>query len=364
MPYLARLYYLLALSSCTIFLPLPTALPEATGAQNQSATVTFKLEEQSLILVPVTVNGSGPYDFLLDTGCTKTIVDRKLAGELALPQARGANVVGVFAASKMTAVHVNALSVGGVSVVEGDVLVADRAATITDKVRGVLGEDFLHNFDLLIDYRHRVIRIGPAHGSLAEALAGEHLPLQTNSTFHGKPTHNRVIVSGSIQEEEEVTLSLLLDSGAGQLTLFKENLCPTKSHSKSIWTGNFGRWSSIRAKVCELSALSLGQTSISDLNAIEVPRRADVDSDGLLPTSLFQSVFICHSEKFVILNPTLRIASSGSQEWRRTRQTRPAPSYTCKLFANGQESPFADARFRASCAISEFFGIASCIDPA
>jgi hypothetical protein len=34
-----------------------------------------------MIVVPVTINGAGPFDFLVDTGSTDTIIDRKLLRE-------------------------------------------------------------------------------------------------------------------------------------------------------------------------------------------------------------------------------------------------------------------------------------------
>ena len=77
---------------------------------------------------------------------------------------------------------------------------SDHAATVTGKVRGVLGEDFLQNFDLLIDYRHQSIRLESPLGSMAETAAGEHLPLQLTGTYHGKPSYNRLVISGHIQE--------------------------------------------------------------------------------------------------------------------------------------------------------------------
>ena len=39
-----------------------------------------------LLLVPVSVNGTGPYPFLLDTGATSSMIDEALAGRLALPR--------------------------------------------------------------------------------------------------------------------------------------------------------------------------------------------------------------------------------------------------------------------------------------
>lgn len=36
---------------------------------------------------------------------------------------------------------------------------SDHPATVTGKVRGVLDEDFLKNFDVLIDYRQEIIQL-------------------------------------------------------------------------------------------------------------------------------------------------------------------------------------------------------------
>jgi len=83
-------------------------------------------------------------------------------------------------------------------------------ATVVGNVRGVLGEDFLQNFDVLIDYRHKVVRLESEGSSMAEtAIGGEHLPLELNGTYHGQPTHNRLVISGHIQELGDKPMSLL-----------------------------------------------------------------------------------------------------------------------------------------------------------
>src|ERR1700743_326263 len=48
------------------------------------SVVPFHFVRGFAVVVPVTVNGSGPYDFMLDTGSTVTAVDRELARQLAL----------------------------------------------------------------------------------------------------------------------------------------------------------------------------------------------------------------------------------------------------------------------------------------
>src|SRR3989442_7972455 len=47
-------------------------------------SVPLRLVGDRLVVVPVMVNGRGPFDFLLDTGTNTTVVDPELADELGL----------------------------------------------------------------------------------------------------------------------------------------------------------------------------------------------------------------------------------------------------------------------------------------
>jgi hypothetical protein len=177
--------------------------------------------------------------------------------------------------------------------------------TTTGKVRGVLGEDFLKNFDVLIDYRHHVIQLESPGGEMAEIAIGEHLPLELNGTYHGQPTHNRLIVCGHIQELGDKSMSLLLDSGANDLTLFRDTLGSGANQQAPLRIGSFNKWILSSAQTRKVRSLSLGSISASNLTVVTLSRRADVDTDGVVPTSLFHSIFISHRGRFVILNPSL-----------------------------------------------------------
>jgi Aspartyl protease len=296
--------FLAVLISCAICLPAGAAVPDQTEQTTKIATAKIKLDDLSTIIVPVSINGSGTYDFMLDTGCAKTMVDRKLAEELHLSGVGETTVIGVLASAKMSVVHLNSISVAGAVVSGGDVYSSDRLTT-TGKVRGVLGEDFLRNFDVLIDYSHEVIRLESAGGSMAETAVGEHLPLELNGTYHGQPTQNRLVVSGHIRELGDKPMSLLLDSGANVLTLFQDTLGLGANQEAPLSTGSFNKWVSSSAETRRVRSLSLGDNSVSDVTVIALSRRANVDTDGLVPTSLFRSIFISHRGRFVILNPKL-----------------------------------------------------------
>jgi hypothetical protein len=68
--------------------------------------------------------------------------------------------------------------------------------------------------------------------------------------------------------------------------------------------GSFNQWVSSSASTRTVRSLSLGGNSLTNLTLIAISRRAEVDTDGLVPTSLFHSIFISHQGRFAILNPS------------------------------------------------------------
>jgi predicted aspartyl protease len=142
---------------------LPALAAPATGT-----TATFKIANDYLIVVPVTINGSGPYDFVLDTGSNNTMLDQKLADELALPHGDQRTSLGVMSSVTLSAVYANSVSIANATVAGKNLFLFTSAnpQKFPSKTRGILGEDFLQNFDVLIDYRHQVLlESGP--GTLA-----------------------------------------------------------------------------------------------------------------------------------------------------------------------------------------------------
>src|SRR5258707_15844111 len=72
--------------------PLLQAEPHCPG---NVASVPFRLVTRYQMIVEVSVNHSGPYNFLLDTGTQMTMVDPALAAELHLNTQGSAGVAGV-----------------------------------------------------------------------------------------------------------------------------------------------------------------------------------------------------------------------------------------------------------------------------
>src|SRR5213593_2208651 len=87
----AILIFLVALlaswTACVIQSPKDIGVP----AETAPGEVNFELAppNDAAIIVPVKINGQGPYKFVLDTGATFTCIDAKLVDELKLPEWRG-----------------------------------------------------------------------------------------------------------------------------------------------------------------------------------------------------------------------------------------------------------------------------------
>ena len=266
----------------------------------------IRIVDDYMIIVPVTINGSGPYDLVLDTGSNHTILDQELADELKLRRGGETTIWGARASEASSAIYLDSLSIAGATVAGKDLALFTRPNLrgYPRKVRGFLGEDFLQKFDVLIDYRHMVIQLEPGPGSLAETLLGEHLPIQLNGSLGGIRTFGRLIVTAQARDLGENSLSLLLDSGTHTLALFRKSL-GVGSYRQTFVDPSASRQSSITAlETRTVPNLKLGRSEITDIMVIALGGHSHADVDGLMPTSLFHSIFISHQGRFVILNPS------------------------------------------------------------
>jgi predicted aspartyl protease len=81
-----------------------------TAPSQQLMQSPFKIRGESTIVVPVLINGACPFDFMLDTGTTNTIIDRKLAEELHLPLVGKGTVATLQNEAAMPIVQVGSIS--------------------------------------------------------------------------------------------------------------------------------------------------------------------------------------------------------------------------------------------------------------
>jgi len=299
----SRLYLISRVIALSLFaFTLPA---NADSPDENTVRIGFRTVNQFLIMVPVSINGAGPFNFLLDTGATNSDIDRGLADQLSLPGVGEEEVGGLQGTVRLSVVHAESISVAGRTVRDLNLNVLSKANGLPSKVSGILGEDFLGHFDLLIDNEHHVIQLQQGAGAMSDMFEGERLPVQL-ATMDGQFVNRTLVVTGSSSELGGKPMSLLLDSGVNYLYLF--------GGEQSLGGGVMQRDCSAatisdpsRLFLCKqkvLPQLRFGNKKVSNLMAIAQLQTTGAYAEGLMPTSVFRSIFISHSQRFVILDPS------------------------------------------------------------
>ena len=107
-----------------------------------------------LLIVPVFIASHGPYDFALDTGAARSVVDSRLASQLRLPSTGTEQAVtGVSGTSEAQRVRVSSWRVDAVPLPDTTILSLRLPAGGGPDLAGLLGSDMLSRYrTVTIDY--------------------------------------------------------------------------------------------------------------------------------------------------------------------------------------------------------------------
>lgn len=175
------LLLLLTLAACSIHIGQSAS---AAGNGNNGITERVKVlhgqNGATLVLLPVMINGKGPFTFALDTGASTSLIDRPLAQQLDLPQnGTPQPISGVSGKEQAIPVQVSNWSVGKTirlpasTVSSANLFTAQRSSGI----QGLVGSDIWTQFGkITIDYGGQTLtvykQIAWAGGSGTARLAG------------------------------------------------------------------------------------------------------------------------------------------------------------------------------------------------
>lgn len=126
------------------------------------ARVKFRLAggAQPLILLPVEVNGEGPFEFILDTGAGTSLLSSELGQKLGVKILGSKKGQSAGGAVSVLLAKVSSLAVGSVKLEDVDVGLVDLShigKTVGAKIDGDLGYNFLKHFRVTLDYRQSEI---------------------------------------------------------------------------------------------------------------------------------------------------------------------------------------------------------------
>lgn len=274
------------------------------------ARVTPRIVQRALIVIPVKINQKGPFDFMVDTGTQITVVDPLLASELALKPRGTAGLVAVASYSQASVAVLDTLEAGSHMIEKSLVLVHDlgQIRQADARIRGVLGESFLAHFDLLIDYSHKLLCLDDTR-LMQRDIRGERIPLVTaHHSENDLPFTERLVIFVHLSDAGSRRILLQLDSGSdGPILYARKNEMELPLLKRAVLQG--GNASKVQQAFALLPPQDMRMGSQTFRNVLFVTPVSsaqnipDREEDGLLPTMLFQRVYISFADHYVIVDP-------------------------------------------------------------
>jgi len=253
----------------------------------------FDLLEDGSVVVPVTIGGTGPYRFVIDTGSSRSVISSRLWKTLRLPVLAQTTVVTPAGRDLAYIVRLDGLAIDGRPGVNlsAAVMPADRYAA-GQQVDGLIGQDLLAGLVYTIDYDERAL---VWHGP-GELLPGRRLPLNIRN--------NRLLVSLDQRDGDASPLSLVPDSGSDALVLFAHAQSKLRLTPREVGVLSSVAGSRLVHRV-QIDALLVGRTRLRNPLAVLIDSHepAEMMGDGLLPLHLFSRVTFNVGEGYLIVEP-------------------------------------------------------------
>jgi hypothetical protein len=282
------------------------ALPAEPHCPGNVASVPLHVTNRHQMIVAVSVNHSGPYNFLLDTGTQITMMDPSLAAELHLDTQGSAVVAGVGFHAAASFAQVDLLEAGSHALAHQKVLVFDiqNPQSADLHFRGILGEDFLGQFDILIDNDHNLLCLDDS-ARMRAGVKGPHIALlAAPETSDGQPSFSSLIISARLSDGMR-PVRLNLDSGTNVAFLFdtSEYVAPGSPRSAGGGLNGVQRsFLTLPPQDLKIGPVKFANVSFSTFADAQKHSRTSA-YDGLLTLGIFRRVFICHGDHFAVFEP-------------------------------------------------------------
>jgi hypothetical protein len=189
------------------------------------------------------------------------------------------------------------LSINGLDI-EG--IDSEQISRLGVSIQGVLGENFLKDFEILIDNHAKTLTLD--HGS--------DLPLSFSGMRSGHSTVDR-LVRGLKLPLSKATTNFLIDSGTNYATVFPSKSMPYRD--QLVPSGTLLTFNGKKRCRIDFVTLEFGNDTFPDLKlaSCEGVTRDKGEVDGTLP-SMFDRLFISHVSGYVIANPRFLKRSANS----------------------------------------------------
>ncbi len=250
----------LAMSGCAGGPPTSARGASAARAPVVLYSQTPRPDELGRLVVPVEINGQGPFYFLLDTGAARSVLTRAVLERLGVSEDKGHDVYirGVSGRTRVHTAVVDSFRVGDVE------LRAQRLpvlrAQVLDGLDGILSTERLRDLHLTADFVQAEVRIMDL--ASAETPAGA-LPMRSSSAYRqliivpariGRHRVPAIIDTGGAHTLGNMALlnKLIADSGGTLDGVVRSSVTDATDTALATWDS-------------QVETLNIGPVAIDDL---------------------------------------------------------------------------------------------------
>lgn len=280
------------------------AAVQSTADPAANSTLSARTLRGYLMIASVTINDHGPYDFLIDTGTNTTLLDPKLAAELAIQPKDRLQLASLSNSAGVPRYFLQKVSLGSAALSNLEALAVPltQLTALDRNIRGILGMNFLLHFSFRLDFDHSSVEIYP-FPETARIPDGLRVPVQINES--------RLLIAIASSAAPHGIWKLALDSGISQLLVFQDRILP--QHESSKPSPQPKRLMQVSTNMAHqvattelLQDVSIAETRLPDQEVVVL--RNDLlkpidPQDGLLPAVLFHSVFFDRMTATLIVSP-------------------------------------------------------------
>lgn len=204
-------------SSATLYAqPATTKLEAVAGIPKQDDTtqtedVRFKNQPDDRMTVQVRLSGSGPFQFLVDTGADRTAISRDLAARLGLAKGENAAIHTITGVSTVSTATIPDLELTKKPVTVRDAPLLDSGNMGAD---GIIGVDSLRSQRVLFDFGTKTLSIVPSAVPDFRDEPG-------TIVVQAERKNGRLVVTNATANGRDLTV--VIDTGA-QLSIGNEEL--------------------------------------------------------------------------------------------------------------------------------------------
>lgn len=221
--------------------------------------VDFGADKSQRMTVPVSIDGQGPFNFVVDTGAERTVLSEELANTLGLGRTGTAEVHSISGAQRFQTVTVPSLSVTSTPVRNVQAPLLKRGNLGAE---GLLGIDSLQSKAILIDFAQQKIMVTPASKAPElNADEGDTIVIRARSRL------GRLILADAAVGERKI--AVVIDTGAehsvGNLAMRKAAVKRGKAMLLIPTTLQDVAGGSVPAEIAVVNDMRLGSVTLTGM---------------------------------------------------------------------------------------------------